>query len=219
MSWRIYFWIVNLSAPWRRGHDHPTASPRQSLQCKSAGQLSMRSFLYLPMACFFMRFTWRCCPPSPHLEGSEPTAVLALGHVCCSANPPVLASHWATSLRLSDLAVCREGFSRRHGNGFILPPITHPFKVFDWPGLPRRRGGDRARDYGMRNGPREKERLSWATSQLIENPAEFFMKIEKLLNFFFVALSSLSTVLTFGLVCAVSLFNSYLQWSQRWGWN
>lgn len=157
--------------------------------------------------------------PPPHLEGSEPPAVLALGHVCCSANPPVLASHWATSLRLSDLAVCREGFSRRHGNGFILPPITHPFKVFDWPVLPRRRGGDRARDYGMRNGPREKERVSWATSQLIENPAEFFMKIEKLLNFFFVALSSLSTVLTFGLVCAVSLFHSYLQWSQRSGWN
>lgn len=75
----------------------------------------------------------------PPLVGSEPPAMLALVPVCCSANPLALASRWATSLRLSDSAVCREGFSRRHGNWFILLPITHLFKVFDWSGLPRRR--------------------------------------------------------------------------------
>lgn len=114
----------------------------------------------------------------PPLVGSEPPAVLALVPVCCSANPLVLASHWATSLRLSDSAVCRESFSRRHGNWFILPPITHLFKVFDWSGLPRRRQSKGLWDEEWPRRGRQSEYM--AASQLIENPAAFLMKIEKL---------------------------------------
>lgn len=129
-------------------------------------------FLYLLMPCFLWGSHGGVAPT---LTRPEPPAVLAVVPVCCSANPPVLASRCATSMRLSDSAVCREGFSHRHGNWFILPSITHPSQVFDWPALPSW-GGDRARDYGMRNHPGEKGSLSMATSQLIENPAEFFTK-------------------------------------------
>ena len=68
VSWRIYFWFVTLSAPWRRGHDHPAASPRQSLtmqMCRWA-----RCEPGLPPPPGFMRFTWRCC--SPILRGHSP---------------------------------------------------------------------------------------------------------------------------------------------------
>lgn len=41
VSCGIYFGFVKLSPPWRRGHDYPTASPRQSLQRKAAGQLGV----------------------------------------------------------------------------------------------------------------------------------------------------------------------------------
>lgn len=99
------------------------------------------------------------------LMGSQPPAMLAFVPVCGSVNPPALASHWATSLRLSDLAVCWEGFSHRRGNWFIRLSIIQPSKVFDWPGLPRKRGGERARDYGIRNSPGEKGGLSSVTSQ------------------------------------------------------
>lgn len=108
-----------------------------------------------------MRFTWGGLLAL--LMGSQPPAMLAFVPVCGSVNPPALASRWATSLRLSDLAVCWEGFS--HRRWFILLSITQPSKVFDWPGLPRKRGGDRARDYGIRNSPGEKGRLSSVTSQ------------------------------------------------------
>ncbi|KAG7518452.1 hypothetical protein JOB18_034500 [Solea senegalensis] len=30
-----------------------------------------------------------------------------------------------------------EGFSRRHGNWFMPPPITHRFALFDWPVSPK----------------------------------------------------------------------------------
>lgn len=53
---------------------------------------------------------------------SSPPAMLAFVPAYGSFNPSVLASHWATSLRLSDLAVCREGFS--HSNWFTELPIT-----------------------------------------------------------------------------------------------
>lgn len=134
----------------------------------------------------------------PPLMGSEPSAVLALVPVFCSANPLALASRWATSLRLSDSAVCREGFSRRQSNWFILPPITHLFKVFHWSGLPRRRQSKGLWDEKWPR--RERQTESMATSQLIENTSEFFMKIE---NFFFIPPSSVSTASTFFLSFAL----------------
>lgn len=79
-------------------------------------------FLYLPIACFLWGSHGGVAPP--HM-GSAPPVVLALAPVFCTANPPVLASRCATSLWLSDSAVCEEGFSRRHGNWFILPPPYH----------------------------------------------------------------------------------------------
>lgn len=63
-------------------------------------------------------------PPSCGVKA--PTAMLALVHVCYSANPLVLASHWATSLWLSDFTVWREGFSRHCSNWFIPPPYQSP---------------------------------------------------------------------------------------------
>lgn len=128
LSWRIYFWFVNLSAPWRRGHAHPNASTRYSSQRKAAGQLSYKEgLLYLPMACLLWGSHEGLLLP---LTGSQPPAMLAIVPVCFSANPLAFASCWATSLRLSDLAVCREGFSRRCGNWFIPHPITHPLGLW-----------------------------------------------------------------------------------------
>lgn len=88
-SQRISFLFVSLSVPWRQGPDHPTASLHQSLQCKAAGQLSVRGFLYLPMAWFYEVHMEVVHPP---LVGSEPPGMLALVPICCSTNPSVLAS-------------------------------------------------------------------------------------------------------------------------------
>lgn len=99
-------------------------------------KLSERRLPLPPNVCFSWGSHEGTAPSSLR---SDPPSVLAPVPVSCSANPAALASHWATSLWLSDLAVCREGFRPHHSNWFILPPITHLFKIFDWPGLPRRR--------------------------------------------------------------------------------
>lgn len=169
-SQRISFLFVSLSVPWRQSPDHPTASLHQSLQCKAAGQLSVRGFLYLPMAWFYEVHMEVVHSP---LVGSEPPGVLALVPICCSTNPPVLASRWATTLWLTDLAVCREGLTRRHSNWFILLPWLTTLRSLIGQAC---QGGGRARGYGMGYCPGGIGSVSIATSQLKENPNQIFKK-------------------------------------------
>lgn len=118
-----------------------------------AGQRRMRGLPRPPDGIgSFMRFTWRCCSPISRGRSPQPRWPL-----CLFAAALIHQRSLPTGQQVRDLVTCLfvgEGFSRRRGNWFIPPPITHPFKVFDWPGLPSRRRGDRARDYGDEEGPR-----------------------------------------------------------------
>lgn len=181
--------FVNLSVPWRRGPDHLTASPRQSLQSKAAGQLSIRG-IPLPLdGLFFMRFTWRCCSPLPW--GQSPWSCWPL---CLFAAALIHRCLLPAEQQVCDLLT--RLFVGRVSLVTTVIGSSYPLSLTTFRSLIGQacQGGDRARDYGMRYGPGERGSLSTETSQLIENPVEIFKKIE---NSFFVDPSSESTVWTF----------------------
>lgn len=177
VSWRIYFWgFVNFSAPWRRGHDHPDGV---------AAPVFVQLGSQWPV--FFMRFTWRCspppAPPTATLVGWEPPS--RVGPCACLLQALIHQRSLPAEQQVRDL-VTRLFVGRvsgpHRGNWFILPPITHPVKVFHWPGLPSRRQSKGL--WGMR-------KAVWV--QLIEYKKK---KEKKKDNFAFVAASRESTAST-----------------------
>ncbi|CAB1459987.1 unnamed protein product [Pleuronectes platessa] len=99
-----------------------------------------------------MRFTWRCCSPILRGHSPQPRWPLRLFAAALIHQRSLPAEQQVgdlvTWLFVGRVSVPATVIGSSH------PPITHPCKVFDWPGLPRSRGGDRARDYGMREWPK-----------------------------------------------------------------
>lgn len=145
MSRRIYCWFVNLSAPWRRGHDHPTASPRQSLQCRAAGQLGVRGLPLPPDGLFFL---WRCC--SPLSWGRSPPPCWPL---CLFAAALIHRRLLPAEQQVCDLVT--QLFVGRVSVVATVIGSSYPLSLTSLRSLIGRacQGGDRARDYGMRYGP------------------------------------------------------------------
>lgn len=112
----------------------------------------------------------------------SPNLLVSFLWSCCHLLPWIVVLFASKLFRLPaeqpvwDLLPGRLGFSR---HWFMSPPITSHFPVFDWPALPRRTGKERGimRWYVTHVG--DKLSLSVATSQLMENPAEFSKKKNK----------------------------------------
>lgn len=142
-------------------------------QCHSASPYSAKLLVSL----FFMRFTGRCCSPLSRGQSPQQCWPLCLFSAALIHQRLLPAEQQVCDLVTRLLVERVSVVATVIGSSY--PPITHLFKDFDWPDLPRRRQSKGLWDEIY--GPGEKGSLSLETSQLIENPAEFFMKIE---NFF-----------------------------------
>lgn len=125
-----------------------------------------------------MRFSWRWSDPLQSSQSPRPCWPLCL-FAAALIHPHLIP----TKQQVCDLVTwlfVRKSFSDQHGNWFILPPITHPLRVFDWPELPRKREKVRAKDYGDEKRPR-RERQSKLSNFTDEGKACWICHNSKLL--------------------------------------
>lgn len=132
---------------------YPAVSPRQSLQRKAAGQLSMRGGASFTSrwSVFFMRFTWRRCSPLSWGQSSQPCWPLCL----------FAAALIHQRLLPAEQQVCDLVTRLFVGRVSVVATVigsSYPLSITSLRSLIGQacQGGDRARDYGMKNGPGEK---------------------------------------------------------------
>lgn len=145
--------------------------------------LVLDGFLYQPMdCCYEVHMKVFSLPPPPFGVRPPAPVVLALLPDCCGANPLLLASSWATSLWLNDLAVCRTVSVVAAVIDSSHPPPHHSPPSGLWlAGLAKEEREQRIMGWDMASVG-EKLGLSLATSQLIENPAANFWENRKLFS-------------------------------------
>lgn len=110
-----------------RSWQHSSVTAQVLLQSKAAGQLSTRGRGFFGSG-FYEVHSEVCvcvCVCVHQSWGHDPRLCWPL---CLLA--AALLPHWATSLRLTDLTICRQSFSRCHGN-YFLPAPTNTY----WAGL------------------------------------------------------------------------------------